>query len=293
MRSTANSVQIASNLSASAAMRLGSALLLWFFVSSASLAREMTYADEQIIEAGFFGSTKALLAAPEEPAALVLLFPGGDGALGISGSKGLVVFKTMLQGNFLVRARNLFFERDLAILVIDSPSGTPITALQRMSAVGQIKSLVEKAQGMAPQLKGKPVWAVGTSAGTISAAALVGYSPGLLDGAVFTSAVTRGFGGTSAWSDKYPLGIASTDIGSFAKPVLVISHRDDKCYNTPAADADMLTAKFVASPRKKYMVVEGGANPAGDPCEAMSPHGFYDMEKEVVNLIWSFIKEKN
>src|SRR4051812_22430881 len=135
---------------------------------------------------------------------------------------------------------------------------------------------------------GVPVWAVGTSAGTISAAAVVASYPDLIAGAVFTSSITRRFPGRSAWSDKNPRGIASMAIGQFAKPVLVVSHKDDQCAITPAADAELLAASFAASPRSKHVIIEGGS-PHGDPCEAFSPHGFLDVEPQVVDVILDFV----
>jgi hypothetical protein len=264
-------------------------VLLLAGVAGAMATTEYSVADEQLVEAGFFGSSKAMLVVPAQPKALLLLFPGGDGALKLSGKKGIVNFGTQLHANFLVRSRRDIFEKGYAILVMDSPGGSSLSALQRGGSVGSVKALVEKSQAAEPSLRGVPVWALGTSAGTISVAHLIASEPDLLSGAVLTSSITRRYPGASQFSDMNPKGVASMRIGSFTKPVLVVSHKDDLCAVTPAADAEMLAASFTASVRKKAIVLEGAANPNGDQCEAFTAHGFYDMEKQVVELIDQFI----
>ncbi len=270
------------------AHRLVLALVAACVLVSAASAREATVQDEQLLEVGFFGATKALLMAPEQPKALALLFAGGDGDLRLSGSTGLVVLGP-LQANFLIRTRRMWFENDIAILAIDAPGGRPMTALNRLSALGQVETLLAAARKAAPALEGVPVWAVGTSAGTISVAGLVASAPQLIDGAIFTSSVTRPQGAPGVWSDGHPRGVASMAVGKFSKPVLVVSHKEDRCPSTPAADADMLAAAFTASTRRQAVVVDALSNPNGDPCGPFSPHGFDEMDREVVNLLVEFV----
>ena len=127
------------------AHRLVLALVAACVLVSAASAREATVQDEQLLEVGFFGATKALLMAPEQPKALALLFAGGDGDLRLSGSTGLVVLGP-LQANFLIRTRRMWFENDIAILAIDAPGGRPMTALNRLSALGQVETLLAAAR---------------------------------------------------------------------------------------------------------------------------------------------------
>lgn len=266
----------------------GISLICIVALFQAAFARDYSSTDESLIEVGFFGGTKALLAVPEQPKALVVLFPGGDGAMNFKAYPTYVVM-SQLEANFLVRSRKYFFQRDIAFLVVDSPGGRPMTPLQRLSALGQVKSLVEKAVTTSTKLKGVPVWGVGTSAGTISLAGLLDYSPDILAGAVFTSSVTRTHGAPGVWSSANSDGVASMPIGDFKKPVLVLSHKDDQCKDTPAADAELLTSRFKSSSRKLTLIVGNSSRINGDPCEAYSPHGFYDQEEETVNKIVDFL----
>jgi hypothetical protein len=41
---------------------------------------------------------------------------------------------------------------------------------------------------------------------------------------------------------------------------------------------------------KKLVMVDGGGDPRGDPCEALHWHGFIGMEKEAVDIIGDWIK---
>lgn len=44
------------------------------------------------------------------------------------------------------------------------------------------------------------------------------------------------------------------------------------------------------APVKKLIMVDGGANPVGDPCEGLHWHGYIGMEKETVDIIADWIK---
>jgi len=41
--------------------------------------------------------------------------------------------------------------------------------------------------------------------------------------------------------------------------------------------------------REKLVMVQGGENPTGDPCEAFHWHGFIGMEQEAVDIITDWI----
>src|SRR5687768_1740967 len=54
----------------------------------------------------------------QKPVASVILFAGGDGALGLTGASSM----KWGAGNFLVRTRNMFAARGLQVAVVDAPS---------------------------------------------------------------------------------------------------------------------------------------------------------------------------
>ena len=59
-----------------------------------------------------------LLTKPDNPAAAVILFAGGHGALGLTGA-GKMKWGA---GNFLVRTRGMFAEHGFMVAVVDAPS---------------------------------------------------------------------------------------------------------------------------------------------------------------------------
>lgn len=77
-------------------------------------------------------------------------------------------------------------------------------------------------------------------------------------------------------------------IGKFNKPALVLADRDDRCPFSAPMDAELLASKFVASPRREAKIMAGG-NPNGDPCANFSPHGFYDVEDDTLDVILGFM----
>ena len=55
-------------------------------------------------------------------------------------------------------------------------------------------------------------------------------------------------------------------------------------------EAARITNSLTSAPVKKFLMLDGGANPVGDPCEAEHWHGFIQYEKEPVQLISQWIK---
>jgi len=45
-----------------------------------------------------------------------------------------------------------------------------------------------------------------------------------------------------------------------------------------------------SAPVKKFIMIEGGSDPQGEPCEAKHWHGFINYEKETVKRITDWIQ---
>jgi dienelactone hydrolase len=223
-----------------------------------------------------------LYLSPENPKAAVILFAGGHGGLRISqdGSFGWG------KGNFLVRTRRLFAERGLSVAVIDAPSDRqrpPYLAGFRQSAehVADIKTVIAWLRTQ----HHVPVWLVGTSRGTQSAAFIatqLGPKDGGPDGLVLTSTIL---------SDDKGRPVPEMPLEKIAVPVLVVHHEQDGCRLCSYSDIPRLMKKLTAAPRKELFSVTGGAN-RGNPCEAYAHHGFNGLEKEVVGKIAEWIQGK-
>src|SRR6266571_1623947 len=93
------------------------------FAFSLALAAPLGAGAEEIVTvSGRPGATQSylLLHDATPPVAVAVLFPGGEGLLGLHIEGGAVKFRQ--RGNFLVRTRTLLRDRQVAVAVVDSPS---------------------------------------------------------------------------------------------------------------------------------------------------------------------------
>ncbi len=222
-----------------------------------------------------------LLLAPEKPKAVVILLPGGDGGLDISDS-GSIRF---LSHNFLVRSRQLFANQGLTVAVVDAPSDRQRMALkgfrQKPEHVTDIKAVI----AWLKQQNDLPVWLVGTSRGTQSAAFVateLSVNQGGPDGLVLTSTILL---------DDKGRPVPEMPLRKIAIPVLVIHHEQDGCKHCPYSETSGLMKKLDGSPKKQLITLRGGEN-RGDPCESSAYHGFNGLDKEVVSKIADWIYTK-
>ena len=201
------------------------------------------------------GGSRAVLIRHGAPRASVILMPGGSGAIN-AGDHGEI---RSLTGNQLVRTRQAYANRGLAVLVVDAGVNLA-AAVQYMAAIK------------------RPVTVVATSRGTIRAAQGIagGARP---DALVLTSGfLTAGSG---------PGENVASILGSPAAlpRTLVIHHRDDGCrFTMPAGVRPFLQW---AQGKARVAWLSGGAN-VGDPCEAMAHHGFNGIDGQVVGLAAGF-----
>jgi hypothetical protein len=205
--------------------------------------------------------------------ATVLLIPGGQGGMGYKdGQPG--------SGNFLVRSRQHFIDNDLNVAILGNPSDKP-----RLDHVWRVDPRhAQDVLAVAKSIKAAsplPLWIVGTSNGTISAAALGIAIPEQFQGLVFTSSVM-------SWRIREA--VPRQNVELIRLPVLFYHHEGDKCASTLAEELEGTIARFKNAEVKKAMVVSGGEGAEGDPCEAFHYHGFIGMEKQAVNDISSWIK---
>ena len=79
-----------------------------------------------------------------------------------------------------------------------------------------------------------------------------------------------------------------SDLGAITVPALVVSNRGDTCPSAGPGFAPQILAALARSPRKDLIYFDSHQIQS-DPCEAMSPHGFLDIEGDVVQRISSWI----
>jgi hypothetical protein len=217
--------------------------------------------------------------APENATKAVILLTGGQGILQLSADGAFDKGK----GNFLVRSRQLFTEQGLAVAVVDAPSdrqGWPFLAGFRNTPehVADLKAVIAWVRQ-----SGLPVWLVGTSRGTQSAAYVGTQLPvaeGGPDGLVLTATIL---------TDSRTRPVPAMALDKLSIPVLVVHHEDDGCNHCAYSDMPRLMDKLAGLGQKELMSFRGGVS-RGDPCEAFAYHGFNGLEPEVVGKIAAWVK---
>ncbi len=220
-----------------------------------------------------------LYLAPEHPRAAVVLFAGGHGGLEISPKGDLGWGK----GNFLVRSRQQFTEQGLSVVVVDAPSDRQRQAFTggfrlRPEHVADIKAVI----AWLKQQTSVPVWLIGTSRGTQSAAFIatqLSVDEGGPDGLVLTSTVLQ---------DEKERSVLELPLEKIRVPVLVVHHSQDECKNCSYRYISYLMNKLNNTPRKELITVTGGIS-RGDACQSFAYHGFNGQEKEVVGKIAEWV----
>lgn len=214
------------------------------------------------------------------PSASVVLFAGGAGRLGTSRDG-----RVKTGGNFLARTRQMFADRGFLTAVVDVPSDRRGREGLRGFRTGKAhRRDIEALIGYLRKAADAPVWLIGTSRGTISAATLgPALDPGRGDGVVLTASVTEK-------SRRSPTTALDAPLGDIAVPVLIVHHRRDGCHVSPYSGVSVLARELKRAAAVETRPFEGGDPPKSDPCKGRSAHGFLGIEKQVVDAIAAWIK---
>lgn len=256
-------------------LKVALAALVIFPIASASALEEQYVQIETRpgVRQGF------MLIEPVKPAASVILFAGGDGRIGVTTS-GI-----RRKNNFLVRSRHLFADQGFMVATIDAASD-----FQDGEGLTGARSGNKHAQdiaGVIAYLKRKtqvPVWVVGTSRGTISAAnAAARIKQDGPDGVVLTATVAGS-------SRNRPHNVFDVKLKVISQPVLVVHHKADGCAVSPYAGTRSVAKALKAAAKVEVLAFDGGDPPKSGACDALSYHGFLGIESEVVRAIGAWIK---
>jgi hypothetical protein len=197
-----------------------------------------------------------------KPAASLILFPGGSGVV------------AAVRSNFLLRIVPDLVRQGFSVYAADTPSDHPggMTTSFRLSPehADGIAAIVAYAKTQSPA----PVWLVGTSRGSVSAANGAFRLGRSVSGAVLTSSV---------WAN----GMAGIPFDRLTVPVLIVHNRDDGCQDSPFVGAER-TILQVTAPHE--LVAVSGGTTRGDACGGRSPHGYLGIEDKVISPMVAFIK---
>lgn len=218
-------------------------------------------------------SIRFIYAKADHPVASAVLFQGGSGDVGIF-PNGSIRRETFLSGG-----AQRFTQNGISVAIPDVPSdrnyldgfrNTPEHAQDNAALIAFLR-----------QQSQVPVWAIGTSNGSLSAAAASVYlkekGP---DGLVLTSSVTK-----TSVSASHP--VTAAPLHEVKVPVLIVHHQRDGCTVSPYDAMPGLVAAFKSSKKVELISEDGGT--AGGACTRGS-HTFLGIEAAVTKDIAEWIK---
>ena len=254
--------------------------LIILFLSFAALAQTTSKVVDIPTRDGV--TQRVLFLSPANPKVAFIIFPGGHGGLQLLPNGSM----KWGEGNFLVRTRQLFVDQGAAVAIVDAPSDRqepPYLSGFRQTAehVTDIKAVI---RWLRDNLK-VPVWLVGTSRGTQSAAFIATELQGTEspEGIVLSSTIL---------TDPKGRPVLAMPLENIRIPVLVVHHEQDGCAHCAYSAVPTLMTKLTNSPRKELMSFKGGES-KGDPCEAFAYHGFKGLEQQVVQKTVAWVLAKN
>lgn len=212
-----------------------------------------------------------------KPEAVALLLAGGGGSINLRREGGQIRFQ---QGNFLPRSRREFIRNGVLPVILDNPSdqrsGDGMSDSFRAGAAHatDVRTIVAEMKRRHP---GLPVFVVGTSRSTVSAAYLAVALEPELAGVVLTSSLF--FGDIRARQSV----LAGFNWSKVKIPLLLVHHEDDGCGATPYFEAERLARRF------PLVSVSGGKPAQSGPCDPLSQHGFFGKEAETVDAITAWM----
>lgn len=255
-------------------------LIKLVFISLFLILSTNTTADELItLDTRSGVQQKFILMKPDKPVASVILFAGGHGMLDLQGSSDI----NWGSNNFLVRTREKFVEQGFIVAVVDAPSDKQEKpgmkfgfrdSDEHITDIDHVIIYLKKQANL-------PVWLIGTSRGTESAATIAIESKQKPHGLILTSSM-------SVENDK-GTAVTEMDLEKIKMPTLIVAHEDDGCHVTPPEGSQEIKEMLTNAEKVEVKMFSGG-DETGKPCKAMSFHGFLEIEEKVVNAISKFIK---
>ena len=206
--------------------------------------------------------------------ATLVLLPGGSGGIGMRDGQPQ-------SGNFLVRSRELFAAQGFHVAAVGRPSDVADMDTAFRASDAHVQDLTRVVDDLRAR-SAVPVWLVGTSRGTVSAAAAaIALGPERVAGVVLSSSIT---------AYKFRGAVPTQALERLRVPVLVLHHERDACKATAPHEVPLIMKGLVNAPVKKLAWARDGGPPRGDPCEAFHWHGFVGMEPQAVETITRFVR---
>lgn len=251
----------------------------WLLAALAGLpVRAADDVSESVITASLPGrSISALVTHWREHDAFrraILLMPGYPGIMKLRS-----VDDYALKGNFLLRSRQYWLDRETVVFSVDAPSdqwngfsGTFRASERYAEDIRELVGVIRQQYGL------MPLAVVGTSEGSVSAYYAARAVPRPDTKVIFTN--------SAFLSSSNVQGLSELDFDRYGLPMLWVHHVDDPCRLTPYAEAQRLAQKTGAP----LITVKSGNAGRGPACQPYTQHGFIGVEEATVGAMKAWIE---
>ncbi|MDO8413788.1 MAG: hypothetical protein Q7S51_08375 [Gallionellaceae bacterium] len=215
---------------------------------------------------------RLLILKPEQPAAILVMFAGGNHALGIRQDGGI----TWGSASLLLRTSPLFVHSGFTVVIVDAPSDYQAESLGNFRESGEHTRDLAAILAFLRKDTTLPIWLIGTSSGTTSVLnAAIYLQQNGADGIVLTSGISAESGGALI-----------TQLAKIRLPTLSI-RKVDPCH--PAENSSHMSA-FKNSSRAEELTVQNPVAVDTDPCRTPPTHGYLGLENQLVSKVSGWIK---
>ena len=207
----------------------------------------------------------------------VALFPGSEGVIRLREENGRILHDQV--GNFLIRSRRQWLDESTLTLVVDAPSDRWPFFNEQLRAAPRYGEDLHALLAEVTRRYGVEDWTlVGTSLGTVTAFQGARMNPAIVKRLILTS--------SALLPTRNGPGLSSVDWRELKVPLLWVHHVDDSCPPTPYREA----RRAAESSMSPLVTVRGGGPFRGDRCGPYFPHGYFGLEREVVQAMRAWIR---
>ena len=198
----------------------------------------------------------------DNPKLNLVVFSGGGGWKG-----------NLTSRNFVIRERVALAERGANVFIFPNPSKRKISFKYRQSEehLNAISAVIHHVRS----LNSDPIFLVGFSKGSVSAASFGKQYPARVDDVALLSGIYKS---NKKRANKFAMGRITSE--RFLAPLLVLHHAKDQCKVTWPSSAQSFFESLDAKEKHLIMLTDG--TPTGGSCGPLHYHGFEGVEASAV-----------
>ena len=232
---------------------------------------------------------RVILLTPENPKAILILFPGWKCLLYLGEEDGLPVINKS-QDSFIVRSRYEYAKQGLIVVLPDSPEEYKPVGLGKATRSSKVhRECIREIINFCQERHDLPLWLYGWGAGTFSVSNLGVSLRDEVDGLIYANAILYSKTTPAA---KYMHGLENgvIDLGLFMinDPVLILHHRYTPCNYGPPGKTKLLKSKLTNSPGVEIKLYTGGSTRDWN-CGEDTRQGYEGLDHVIVKDVADFV----